>query len=92
LREVDAVLTKDPHNRSREHDIIRLKDIAKGEGALRLRLGYWRFFFDIYGSVVVLDARFERRSHYRRSASAHSSLQGSCSPSPKTWTNNKPSA
>jgi hypothetical protein len=62
-----AIFRTDPHNRRREHDIKKLTDVPHGEGALGLRLGDWRFFFDVYGSVVVLGACDLRDDHtYRR--------------------------
>jgi hypothetical protein len=48
------ILTTDPYNRSRTHDILKLHDVAFGDGHYRLRLGRWRFRYDITGREVVL--------------------------------------
>jgi mRNA-degrading endonuclease RelE of RelBE toxin-antitoxin system len=53
-REAIAILTDDPYNRSRSHRIKKLVDVKPGEGQWRLRLGRWRFRYDIEGSDVVL--------------------------------------
>ena len=49
-----ALLSTDPHNRSRQHRIRKLESIRQGEGQYRLALGRWRFRYDIYGRDVVL--------------------------------------
>ena len=49
-----AILTVDPHNRTRRHPIKKLQDIPAGEGQYRLKLRRWRFRYDIAGQVVVL--------------------------------------
>jgi len=67
LRDAGRVLAIDPHNRKREHNMRRLENVPKGAGSMRLRLGDWRFFYDIYGKTVVLiacDLRDDRT--YRR--------------------------
>jgi mRNA-degrading endonuclease RelE of RelBE toxin-antitoxin system len=48
------ILSTDPYNRSRRHDILKLQGIALGEGQYRLRLGRWRFRYDISGRDAVL--------------------------------------
>ncbi len=49
-----AVLRKDPYNRSGWHAIKKLQGVAQGEGQYRLRLGRWRFRYDISGLEVRL--------------------------------------
>ena len=49
-----AILTDEPYNRSRTHQMKKLVDVKPGEGQWRLRLGRWRFRYDIEGSEVVL--------------------------------------
>ena len=49
-----AILSVDPYNRSRDHPIRKLESVRHGEGQYRLRLGRWRFRYDIYGREVVL--------------------------------------
>jgi mRNA-degrading endonuclease RelE of RelBE toxin-antitoxin system len=52
--EAIEVLSVDPYNRSRRHDILKLQGVAAGDGQYRLRLGRWRFRYDISGQDVVL--------------------------------------
>lgn len=52
--EAIAILETDPYNRSRTHAIKKLENIPVGEGQYRLRLGRWRFRYDISGRDVVL--------------------------------------
>lgn len=49
-----GVLADDPFNRSSKHNIRKLTNVAQGEGLYRLRIGRWRFRYDIYGSEVLL--------------------------------------
>jgi mRNA-degrading endonuclease RelE of RelBE toxin-antitoxin system len=53
-REAIAILTDDPYNHSRAHQIKKLVAFKPGEGQWRLRLGRWRFRYDIENSEVVL--------------------------------------
>ena len=53
-REAIAALADDPYNRSHTHQIKKLVAVNPGEGQWRLRLGRWRFRYDIEGSEVVL--------------------------------------
>jgi len=48
------ILETDPHNRSRQHNILKLEGVAAGEGQYRLRLGRWRFRYDIARREVVV--------------------------------------
>ena len=61
-----ATLGEDPHNRSGHHPIRRLQGVAEGEGQYRLRLGRWRFRYDILRNEVVLHyAGLRRETTYR---------------------------
>ncbi|HSF31509.1 MAG TPA: hypothetical protein VLK82_13685 [Candidatus Tectomicrobia bacterium] len=51
--EAIEILGTDPYNRSRRHDILKLRGVALGGGQYRLRLGRWRFRYDISGRDVV---------------------------------------
>ena len=56
------ILGADPQNLSRAHNIRNLEGIQPGEGQYRLRLGRWRFRYDILvtscgSSNAVSDAR-----------------------------------
>jgi mRNA-degrading endonuclease RelE of RelBE toxin-antitoxin system len=48
------ILRVDPYNRGREHAIRKLESVRQGSGQYRLRLGRWRFRYDIYDRDVVL--------------------------------------
>ena len=53
-RDALHILRVDPHNRSRTQSIRKLEAVGSGEGEYRLRLGRWRFRYDISGNEVVL--------------------------------------
>ncbi|MGH8056835.1 MAG: type II toxin-antitoxin system RelE family toxin [Candidatus Entotheonellia bacterium] len=52
--EAMAILAADPYNRSRGHPIIKLEGVRQGDGQYRLRLGRWRFRYDVFGREVWL--------------------------------------
>ena len=54
LLQAAEILKVDPHNQTRSHNIKKLVDVPHGKGRYRLRLGRWRFRYDIYGQDVVL--------------------------------------
>jgi hypothetical protein len=49
-----TLLSEDPHNRGGRHPIRKLQGVTEGQGQYRLRLGRWRFRYDILGNEVVL--------------------------------------
>ncbi len=49
-----SILELDPHNVSRSYSIRKLVNVQPGEGSYRLRLGRWRFRYDIVGQEVIL--------------------------------------
>jgi mRNA-degrading endonuclease RelE of RelBE toxin-antitoxin system len=53
LREAFGILETDPYNRSRSHAIKKLTG-AQEDGQWRLRLGRFRFRYDIAGETVEL--------------------------------------
>ena len=59
--EAVKILRSDPHNRSREHNILKLRGVPQGDGQYRLRLRRFRFRYDIYDRDVVLEACSLRR-------------------------------
>jgi mRNA-degrading endonuclease RelE of RelBE toxin-antitoxin system len=62
-----ATLRADPLNRSRQHDIPKLENVPVGEGQYRLRIGRFRFIYDIEGTSVYLKhCRLRREDTYRR--------------------------
>ena len=66
LRTAVATLARDPRGGGRERGIRKLKGVAPGEGQYRLRLGRWRFRYDIDGRTVVLHhAGLRREDTYR---------------------------
>ena len=48
------ILSSDPYNRARSYQITKLEGIAPGQCAWRLRLGRWRFRYDIWERQVEL--------------------------------------
>ena len=48
------ILEQDPANVRRQHNILKLKDTTRGDGQWRLRLGRFRFRYDIYEREVLL--------------------------------------
>jgi hypothetical protein len=59
--EAHQILRTDPHNRSRQHNILKLRGVPQGEAQYRLRLRRFRFRYDIYGRDVVLHTCSLRR-------------------------------
>ena len=49
-----TILSEDPHNHTRKHPIIKLEGVGKNGGQYRLRLGRWRFRYDIDNHTVIL--------------------------------------
>lgn len=49
-----AILEEDPLNRTRTHQIRKLANVRTGEGQYRLRLGRWRFRYDVSDAEVTL--------------------------------------
>jgi hypothetical protein len=50
-----TILRTDPYNRSRQHDSLKLTGVSPGEGGqYRLRLGRFRFRYDIQRREVIL--------------------------------------
>ncbi len=52
--EVIQILEEDPLNRRRVHPIKKLDGVHVGQGQYRLRLGRWRFRYDVIDRDVVL--------------------------------------
>ena len=64
--EVIEILNIDPQNLSRTHNIRKLEGVQPGEGPYRLRLGRWRFRYDIFGHEVWLfQCSLRREETYR---------------------------
>ena len=63
---VREILETDPHNTSRNHPIRKLEGVKPGEGQYRLRLGRFRFRYDIRGKEVwLLYCGLRREDTYR---------------------------
>jgi len=61
------ILAFDPHNLSRTHAIRKLQGVPPGEGQYRLRIGHWRFRYDIAGQEVHLHyCGLRREETYRQ--------------------------
>ncbi len=56
-----SVLEADPYNRSRAHPIRKLEGVRPVDGQYRIRLGRFRFRFDVEGQIVYLKACSLRR-------------------------------
>ncbi|MGH6918179.1 MAG: hypothetical protein ACREJ0_10800 [Geminicoccaceae bacterium] len=54
LADALAVLEEDPLNRTRTHQVKKLANVKTGEGQYRLRLGRWRFRYDVADAEVTL--------------------------------------
>ena len=67
LAQAIEILEADPHTASRAHNIIKLKGVpAAGDGQSRLRLGRFRFRYDIAGrEAVLLYCGLRREDTYR---------------------------
>jgi mRNA-degrading endonuclease RelE of RelBE toxin-antitoxin system len=64
--EAIEMLNIDPQNLSRTHNIRKLEGVQRGEGPYRLRLGRWRFRYDIFGHEVWLfQCSLRREETYR---------------------------
>ena len=54
FEEAIAILSFDPHNKSRKYQIKKLQGVPTGEGQYRLRSGRFRFRYDIAEREVVM--------------------------------------
>ena len=64
-RAVD-ILEQDPANVARRHQILKLKNTARGDGQWRLRIGRFRFRYDLYErEVLLLYCALRREDTYR---------------------------
>lgn len=62
-----AILGSDPYNRAGAHTIKKLEAVPSGAGQWRLRLGRFRFRYDIFGRKVwLLRCHLRREDTYRR--------------------------
>lgn len=53
-----VILGSDPYNLSRRHPIKKLESVPFGEGQYRLKLGRWRFRYDISGQKREVELNF----------------------------------
>lgn len=61
-----AILQTDAYNHTRAHPIRKLQGVAAGQGQYRLRIGRWRFRYDIWGQEVELSyCGLRREETYR---------------------------
>ncbi len=59
------ILKQEPYNISRQHNIKKLTDVAKGEGQWRIASGSYRIRYDIELGEVILYSCKHRREAYR---------------------------
>lgn len=64
--EAIEILKADPQDFTRSYHIGKLEGVRPGEGQYRLRLGRWRFRYDIFGREVWLFHCGLRREHTYR--------------------------
>lgn len=61
-----AILRLDPYNRTGSHPIKKLQGVPAGDGQYRIRLGRWRFRYDIRGQEIELSyCGLRREETYR---------------------------
>lgn len=63
-----SVLGSDPYNQSRSHQIKKLKGFPRGDGQYGLRIGRWRFRYDIWSEKREVALNFcglRREDSYR---------------------------
>ena len=63
-----AILKTDPHNLNRSHPIKKLRGIKPGDGQYRLRIGRWRFRYDIWDKRKEIELSYcglRREDTYR---------------------------
>ncbi|MBI3697875.1 MAG: hypothetical protein HY238_23965 [Acidobacteria bacterium] len=60
------ILEVDPYNRSRMRPIKKLEGVKPGDGQYRIRLGRFRFRYDVEGRMVYLKACSLRREETYR--------------------------
>jgi mRNA-degrading endonuclease RelE of RelBE toxin-antitoxin system len=62
-----TILADGPHNHSRRFPIRKLVNVPAGEGQFRLRMGRWRFRYDILEREVILQyCGLRREDTYRK--------------------------
>jgi mRNA-degrading endonuclease RelE of RelBE toxin-antitoxin system len=64
VTELQAILRRDPHNRSGQHKIKKLADYKAGDGQWRIRWKEYRLRYDIVGSDVILYSFRHRKDAY----------------------------
>ena len=64
LEQVQAALSADPYNQTRQQDITKLTGVSQGEGQWRIRVSDYRLRYDITGRDVVLYSFRHRREVY----------------------------
>ncbi len=64
IARLHAILSEDPYNASRRHDIKKLAGVKMGEGQWRIRAGVYRLRYDISDNDVVLYSFRQRKEAY----------------------------
>ena len=66
LAEALAILKSDPYNRTLAYAIKKLEGVVEDEGQYRLRMGRWRFRYNIWNQEVELTyCGLRREESYR---------------------------
>ena len=65
LEKVAEILAEDSFNHSGKYDIKKLVDVKQGDGQWRIRLGAYRFRYDIFGKQTVLHSVKDRKDVYK---------------------------
>jgi len=61
-----TMLQTDPFNRTRVHPVRKLEGVPSGEGQYRIRIGRFRFRYDVEGQIVYLKfCSLRREDTYR---------------------------
>ena len=64
FKELVSVLSADPLNTTRRHQIKKLTNVEPGEGQWRIRSGVYRLRYDVEGSDVILHSINHRSEAY----------------------------
>ena len=64
IKELHKVLSHDPYNITKNHNISKLTDVKQGDGQYRIRSGDYRVRYDIMGNDVILHSFTHRKDTY----------------------------
>jgi mRNA-degrading endonuclease RelE of RelBE toxin-antitoxin system len=64
IRDAKDILSRDPTNTSRQHDIRKLTGVSPGDGQWHIAIGKYRLRYDISGHDVILYSVQHRKEAY----------------------------